>query len=291
MDILFDMETRDPDDALTLCLLATHPDATLRSVTINPGTRAQVGLVRHLLQRLGRSDVPVGARAPDHDKDAVSPFHRAWLGEVPPADPDAVAHELLARALHEHPGAVLLTGAPLHNLRLLLGQHPEARVARWVAQGGFAGDEVVPPEHRLAKFAGLRTCPTFNFNGDPKGALLALASDRIATRDLVSKNVCHGFVYDRALHARLAPIRGATAGLALIHEAMAVYLEDDGPGKMLHDPLAACVAIRRDIATFREVEIYRERGEWGARPASETRTFITIAADPARFFEIMTRGA
>ena len=26
---------------------------------------------------------------------------------------------------------------------------------RWVAQGGFAGDSVVPPEHRLAKFAGM----------------------------------------------------------------------------------------------------------------------------------------
>jgi hypothetical protein len=30
--IAFDMETSDPDDALTLCLLATHPRVELRAI-------------------------------------------------------------------------------------------------------------------------------------------------------------------------------------------------------------------------------------------------------------------
>jgi hypothetical protein len=33
----FDMETEDPDDALTLCVLATHPAVRLAAVTVNHG--------------------------------------------------------------------------------------------------------------------------------------------------------------------------------------------------------------------------------------------------------------
>jgi pyrimidine-specific ribonucleoside hydrolase len=284
MDLLFDMETQDPDDALTLCLLATHPAVRLVGVTVNPGTRAQIAVVRHLCARAGRPDVPIGARNPDADRDAVSPFHTDWLGPLAPAAPDAEAHVLLAQELMAHPAAVLLTGAPLHNLRLLLNRHPDARIARWVAQGGFAGDALVDPAHRLPKFAGRLTCPTFNFNGDPKATLAALASDRIGSRDLVSKNVTHGIAYDAAFHARLGPYRDRAAGIALVHEAMTVYLAGRPEGKLLHDPLAACVAIDRTIATWREVEVYREHGEWGARAAAGTRTFITVAADRERFF-------
>jgi pyrimidine-specific ribonucleoside hydrolase len=290
LDLLFDMETSDPDDALTLCLLATHPDVALRAVTVTPGSRAQVGLVRHLLSRAGREGVPVGARNPGAEKDSVSGFHWTWLGQVPPAEPDALAHEVLARALERHPDAVLLTGAPLQNLRLLLQEHPEARLSRWVAQGGFAGDNVVPPEHRLPKFAGRRTCPTFNFNGDPKGALLALASERIGARELVSKNVTHGVAWDAALHERVRPHREATAGLALVFEAMTHYLDKHPEGKLLHDPIAACAAIDPGIATWAEVEVVREKGEWGAEPRDGTRTRITVALDRERFFGTLVRS-
>ena len=49
------METRDPDDVLTLCLLATHPGIRLIAVTVNPGTAQQLGVVREVLGRLERS--------------------------------------------------------------------------------------------------------------------------------------------------------------------------------------------------------------------------------------------
>lgn len=290
LDIAFDMETRDPDDALALCLLACHPDVVLRAVTVNPGTPAQVGVVRQLLLRAGKPHLAVGARNPTSHREHVSEFHHEWLGEVAKVEPEWIAHELLAETFATHPDAVLVTGAPLHNLRLLLNRHPDVAIARWVAQGGFAGDAVVPPEHRLDKFAGIDTCPTFNFNGDKKAALQALASERISRRDLVSKNVTHGLVYDRAFHRRLGPLRNNTPGLALIYEAMECYLAMRPEGKMLHDPLAACVAIDPSIAEFVEVELYRERGEWGSRPVRGSNTFITISADRKRFFETFTRS-
>ncbi len=80
--VLLDMETRDPDDVLGLCLVASHPALRLVAVTVNPGTREQIGVVRALLARLG-VEVPVGARV-GQDTGAVSPFHHEWLGPVPP---------------------------------------------------------------------------------------------------------------------------------------------------------------------------------------------------------------
>ncbi|WP_254614578.1 nucleoside hydrolase [Myxococcus sp. CA056] len=281
------METSDPDDALTLCLLATHPAVALRAVTVTPGTLAQVGMVRHLLARAGRSDVPVGARNPAAEKESLSAFHTQWLGQLPPSTPDALAHEVLALVLGRFPEATLLTGAPLQNLRLLLELHPDIKLHRWVAQGGFAGDNVVPPEHRLPKFEGRRTCPTFNFNGDPKGALLALSSDRVGRRELVSKNVTHGLAYDGPFHERMRPYASTTPGLGLIFEAMERYLAQRPEGKLLHDPIAACAAIDPEIITWAEVEMVRQRGEWGAELAQGTHTFISVALDSERFFQTL----
>ena len=48
-DVVWDMETGDPDDFLTLLLLLGHPQVNLKAVTVTPGTREQVGLVRQAL--------------------------------------------------------------------------------------------------------------------------------------------------------------------------------------------------------------------------------------------------
>ncbi|MBO3463565.1 nucleoside hydrolase [Aetokthonos hydrillicola Thurmond2011] len=287
MDILFDMETQDPDDIFTLCFLLGHPGLTLRTVTINPGSLEQVGLVRGVLEKLGRGDIPVGARNPQTTSKCISDFHYSFLGQPTPDEPDAVAHELLAQMLSDYPDAVWLTGAPLHNARLLLANHPSVTIRRWVGQGGFAGDSLVPPEHRLPQFVGRETCVSHNLSVDPKGAFSLLRSERVLLRDLVSKNVCHGVRYDAAMSDRMAPYRDISPSLALIYTGMECYFREIPEGKMFHDPLAACVAVDRNIATFEEVEIYQERGEWGARRATGTNTFITVAVDHERFFQTL----
>ncbi len=287
MDIIFDMETQDPDDMFALCFLGSHPEVTLRAVTVTPGSKAQIGLIRYLLERLELPDIPLGARNPDTEKPAVSAFHYKFLGILPPAEPDAIAHELLAETLTAYPDAVLLTGAPLQNLGLLLEKHPSITIRRWVGQGGFAGDNVVPPGDRLPKFEGRITCPTFNFNGSPKAAQAMLTSNQVLHRDLVSKNVCHGVVCDRTFHQRLQPFHKATPGLQLIFAGMERYLQTNPMGKMFHDPLAACIAVNRDIASYQEVELFRERGEWGSRLAADTQTFITVSVDHELFFQTL----
>ena len=279
--VVFDMETRDPDDVLTLCLLATHPRLRLAAVTVTPGTPQQIAVVREILRRLERS-VPVGARDSASKADAVSAFHPAWLGALPDAAPDGVAHAIMAAAFTADPDAVLLTGAPLQNLRNLLREHPAVAIRRWVAQGGFAGDNLVPPERRLAKFEGRTLCESFNFGGDKKATLAALASPQIAQRDLVSKNVTHGFAWGPELQARLLATADLHAGAALAREAMAIYLREHPDGKLLHDPLAACAILDRGAFSWEEVEVIYEAGQWGARPVDGTGTFITTAVDPVR---------
>ncbi|HLO87126.1 MAG TPA: nucleoside hydrolase [Nostocaceae cyanobacterium] len=288
MDIIFDMETQDPDDMFTLCFLGSHPEINLRAVTTTPGSKAQVGIIRYLLNQLNLNHIPVGARNPDTTKQVVSKFHYQFLGEIPPAEPDDIAHHILANTINSYSDVVLLTGAPLQNLRLLLNNYPSIIIKRWVGQGGFAGDNVVPPEYRLPKFTGRETCPTFNFNGDIKGALTALTSEQILTRDIISKNVCHSVIYNQEFHERMQPFSEESAGLNLIYQGMELYLNHRPEGKMFHDPLAACIAINCNIAQFAEVEIYRASGEWGSRLASGTNTFITISIDYEKFFQTLT---
>ncbi len=46
-----------------------------------------------------------------------------------------------------------------------------------------------------------------------------------------------------------------------------------GVGKAMHDLVAAACALDEGVCVFEEVEICREKGEWGARKASERRAF------------------
>ena len=65
------------------------------------------------------------------------------------------------------------------------------------------------------------------------------------------------------------------------------YLEDKGHGKAMHDLVAAACAVDEAVCEFVEVEIYRERGEWGARAAAGTGTRISVGFHEERFIEVL----
>lgn len=290
--IHWDMETGDPDDAMTLCLLATHPRADLRSVTVHPGGRDQVGLVQTILTQLGREDVRVGADPPDDEKRRVSGFHHRWLGSkkgtLPFGEPDGSVTEVIQETLTLDRPVTLITGAALRNparaLKYLTG---DVSFFTWVCQGGFAGDNIVPPEHRLEKFEGMLTCPTYNLNGDPTAAWEMLRNKTILHKWMVSKNVCHGVFHGPEEQAALP--RGAHQGLDMVLDAMALYLERKPAGKALHDILAAVAALDPFIADWREVQPYREGGGWGSKEVEEGEPVaqIAISIDKARFLRSM----
>jgi pyrimidine-specific ribonucleoside hydrolase len=285
MNTLFDMETADPDDFLTLCFLLSHPKVDLKAVTVTPGGKKQVGLVKMVLERMG-VDIPVGARTPDHPKNAVSGFYNKVLGDIPEREADAVGWEVIYDAVQNHNDLTVITGAPLSNLYNMLDEFPFRTVKRWVAQGGFAGDNIVPKEYRLEKFDGMLTCPTFNFNGNPKAAEFLLSTDRIEERLLISKNVCHGEVYTKELHERYEDVKDRDECTKLIYKAMDIYLKKKPNGKKLHDPLAACAAIDPRVCEFKRVEMYREKGKWGAKRRDDSNTWISWKANREIFHNV-----
>ncbi|MCU0657048.1 MAG: nucleoside hydrolase [Polyangiaceae bacterium] len=296
LDVVWDMETQDPDDFLTLLLLLGHPWVRLKAVTITPGSAAQVGLVRRALSWFD-VDIPVGAGNLDHPRSCVSSWHEKAYGAIEPSRQAEPAADVLLRCCDE--ATTLITGAPLKNLGAAMARGG-FRVGRLVAQGGFAGEGVVPPHLQLEKFRGRVTCPTFNLNGDPKAALRALDFEGIGERRFVSKNVCHGVIYGRAMHRALEAVRGDDRSLGLIAQGMEVYLDgkgarpegadEPGVGKKFHDPLAACCAIDPRVGTWAEVELFREKGEWGSRLCPGSNTWIIVDHDPARFWSVLVHG-
>lgn len=290
LEMIQDMETQDPDDFLTLLFLLGRSDVHLKAVTITPGSAHQVGLVRRALEWFDR-DIPVGAGNLNHEKTCVSSWHYAVYGKIPPSNEAQPAAEVILD--HCGPDTILLTGAPLKNLGAAMNLDEaegsnRLQFGQWVAQGGFAGEGVVPFERQLPKFRGRTTCPTFNLNGDPKSALKALSHCGFALRRFVSKNVCHGVVYDQSLHEVFAEKKEGSLSLQLIWKGMAHYLKKNPDGKKLHDPLAACCAIEPLIGTWAEVEIYHEQGEWGSRLSPDSGTWIITDYDHERFVEVLT---
>lgn len=283
------METSDPDDALALCLLATHPQVNLRLVTLHPGGWDQIAVVRTILRKLRAEGVAVGGRDIASPKRHVSKFHYDWLGEIPDEEPSGRAADLISNYCLRY-RMHLVTGAALTNVHraLLMSQNPEQLYSEWTCQGGFAGDNVVPEEHRLEKFRGRTTCPTFNLNGDVRAAKELLGHPRMGKTRMVSKNVCHGFQYDKDFHAQVPS--GAHAGLDLLREGMECYFEKHPDGKALHDVLAAALAVDPRAGTWATVVPTRERGEWGSLPVPESAigsVRILVAADRAKVVEAM----
>jgi inosine-uridine nucleoside N-ribohydrolase len=284
MKVHFDLETGDPDDLMTLALLATHPRVELVACTVFPGGLDQVGLARTVLQRCGRPNVLVGATPKLDGKSRVGPFYERWLGKIELQDPDCSATEALSYSAAQN--CRLITGAPLTNI----ARWQEATkdfIQNWTCQGGFAGDSVMPEELRLPKFAGMETCPTFNLNGDPKAALMLLDQNlhRMGYVDMVAKNVCHGFWFGPDEVASLP--RGAHPGLDLLIQGMHTLMVNKPEGKALHDILAAMMAIRPELGQWRSGFPYRESGGWGFNKVPGVSTRILIAADKPAVIEAM----
>lgn len=298
--IIFEMETTDPDDFMTLLWLADHPGVALLGVVVTPGSPDQCQLVRWGLDRCGRRDIPIGAfhgpawwQTADGQKARVSSFHyKAYEQGIEqyPVGEVAVGPALLADLLQANDDVTVLVGAPPKNIGKLFQDFPTIHLARWVQQGGFAGDNLVA--NPLEKFKGRITCPSFNPGGAWRETLALLASPRIQQRLFVSKNVCHGVIWTGALQAGLKAHLAAAGepvrpGLTLMIAALDRFLADKGRGKAMHDLVAAACVLDERVCAFQTVEIYREKGDWGARAAVDSRTRISIGFDETRFINVL----
>jgi len=154
-------------------------------------------------------------------------------------------------------------------------------------QGGYAGANVIPPEEQLPKFRGKTTCPTFNFNGHVAGAQALLSTKNIGKRYLISKDVCHGVGWTSHFNEIAVKFKKRKSKWwDMLIDAMTFYLKRHPEGKLLHDPLAACVLIDPTIVTMEQVELQKTGGNWGSRKSSTTNTFITVKVNLVKFYTV-----
>jgi pyrimidine-specific ribonucleoside hydrolase len=90
------------------------------------------------------------------------------------------------------------------------------------------------------------------------------------------------------MHPRFEAVKDNSLSLDLIWKGMDTYLSRQPAGKKFHDPLTACCAIDESIGTWAEVELYREKGAWGARLSPGSRTWIITGYDHDRFVRTLT---
>jgi len=289
IDVIWDMETGDPDDYFTLLLLIGHPKVNLKAVTITPGATDQVGFIRRTFEAFGLYNFPIGAFNIDHPKKCVSNWYYKTYGEtnIKPSTDAKLGADIIYENCDEN--TTIITGGPLKNLGAAVRKYPDLKIDRLVAQGGFAGQGVVPEELQLEKFKGMVTCPTYNLNGDPKAGLDVLKCDQIRVKRFVSKNVCHGVYYDNELHQKLMAIENLHEykHLRMIKSGMGVYLKKHPSGKKFHDPLAACAAIDESVIEWREVEIFREKGKWGSKLSPGSGIWISIDYNKDAFEKVL----
>lgn len=286
IDVIWDMETGDPDDYFTLLLLIGHPEVNLKAITITPGAPDQVGLVRNVLDKFNLK-IPIGAFNINHPKQCVSKWYYKILGNIVPSmQADDGADVIFKYSGHN---TTIITGGPLKNLGSAVEKYPGLKFGRLVAQGGFAGKGVVPEHLQLEKFKGMSTCPTYNLNGDSKAGLKVLAYEGIKRKMFVSKNVCHGVYYDKNLHSKLQKVKKSYKHLQMIYDGMDKYLQKHSNGKKFHDPLAACAAIDEEIIEWREVNIFREKGKWGSKLSNGSGIWISINYDRKSFEECLMK--
>lgn len=254
----------DPDDLFAiLWLLAAGVD--IRAILITPGDPDQIAIARLLVDETGR-DIAIGASGLQRTKLSSGSVHHALLkryGRSLTGEPDGLGAEVLARRVRRQGDELLVIG-PLTNIR---GYRSLYGADRWpferaTMQGGFVPYHWHDPIVRLEVFIGKDMMPTFNLNGDRRGAELFLQAP--FRRQMVGKNVCHTIVLDpfqQGVH--FAPPLNRAAELFL--EAVSLL----GRPKRFHDPVAAVCHLYPEVGVWFKGQTVKSGEGWTTLPGGD----------------------
>jgi len=276
--VVYETETGDPDDMFAIAYIVSRPEWELVGLTVNPGSVQQIKTMQALCRELEVSPL-IGSFDISHQK---ASSRGIWLDMCDISNysgvPDGSGEEVYTRLISDYGSRlIIISGAPMKCMGQFFKNNPDAEIDLWVAQGGFAGDNIVPPKHRLKKFEGMTECPTFNFGGCQE-AINLLENTNIKKKILVSKNVCHGVIFNRSVLDLYTP--GENIGLNFIYRGMQKYLARKSGGKKFHDPLACVVALCEVLGLdqplhFEQVEMYKTKGKFGCVRSGSSNTFIS----------------
>lgn len=299
--VFVDIETGDPDDIMALIYLLGVESIEIVGITLLPGSQKQIDLVKYILSKFsGKQDIPIGSY--NYDNSNLSPWYFKAFGEIPSYKDKTIpidAYKLMLKYCDEN--TILFTGAPNKNLGKAI-ENGKLTLNTWMAQGGFAGCNVVPEEYILEKFKNKVTFPTYNFGGSVKETEKALKYDGIKKRYMCSKNVCHNVLYDDQFKYMMESYiknnnnknTNKYISIKLIYDSMhkGYGNRKDKGDKKMHDLLPAVCISYPDVCEWAEVEPYHEQrrgGNWGSNPKEGTNTFISINYNKKLFLECLLK--
>lgn len=237
-NIIFDMETGDPDDLITLLMLLNHPEVNLKAVTCYEGSSVQIGLIEHVISLSGKNIPVAGWNSEDKE---LNPYYQEVVGKWKPSLSKITPVELLSQELTEE--VFLLTGAPLTNIALFLDKNPDKMIVKMTTQGGYLG-ALIPEEQRLEKFKKRSAIRTYNLTNDTNAFNTINYSQQICDLTYVTKDLCHGFLYTPEIHDT---INFKNDDISQLLKKALNYYADKGINKAMHDPLAMIFMLHPDI--------------------------------------------
>lgn len=258
MDVIFDMETGDPDDLITLLLLLNNSDVQLRGITCYQGSPVQIGLIQYVLNLSGNSHIPVGGWNTQEPSE-LSPYYTSVIGQWKVENASKTPVKVFESVFNSYPDVNVLTGAPLSNIAIILNEIPKLKIKNMITQGGYLGN-LVSPEQQLAKFKGKNAFRTYNLGNDVEAFEKVNSSDKIEKLTYVTKDLCHGFMYTPEIHKN---IKFSQDGIGKILEKCLAKYAEAGKSKAMHDPLAMLTMLYPDIGDSKKINMsYRidERG-------------------------------
>lgn len=259
MNVIFDMETGDPDDLITLIFLLNHPKLNIKGITCYQGSPTQIGLIEHVIG-LAKKDyhIPVGGWNTVEPIE-LSPYYKSVVGHWEPKNATLTPVEVFKQAFEKDHNIHVLTGAPLTNIKLVLEALPHLSIHNMITQGGYLGN-IIPEQRQLKKFKKQATCRTYNLGNDTNAFDIVYQSPQIEKITYVTKDLCHGFLYTAEIHKE---IKFGSYPLGQLLKSCLEHYASQGKNKAMHDPLAMIYMLYPEIGQPSSIHMkysYNEKG-------------------------------
>lgn len=245
-NVIFDMETGDPDDLITLLMLLNHPEINLKAITCYEGSPVQIGLIEHVVSLSGKN-IPIAGW--NSEVKELNPYYKEVVGQWKPSNSKMTPVELLTQELTDD--TLLLTGAPLTNIAAYLNNNPDKVIGQMTTQGGYLG-HLVPEEKRLEKFKNRSSIRTYNLTNDTDAFNTINYSHQIVDLTYVTKDLCHGFLYTPEIHEQITFKEDPIS--QLLSKALGHYAKKK-VDKAMHDPLAMLYMLYPDIGNRQPINM------------------------------------
>lgn len=250
MNVLFDMETGDPDDLITLLMLLNNSEVNLVGVTCYQGSPIQIGLIQEVLQR-ANLDIPIGGWNSIEPKE-LSPYYTKVMGTWKAQEAIYTPIEVFEKVFQNYSDNIhVLTGAPLTNIKEVIEKLPHITIPHMTTQGGYIGS-LVAMEKQLAKFRGRPSFRTYNLGNDIEAFNIVNNSSQIKDLTYVTKDLCHGFVYNKKIHQE---IQFASHPIGQLLQKCLEQYALANKEKAMHDPLAMLFMIYPELGKSMLVEM------------------------------------